>query len=480
MDDPRIHRLNDAPARDGGDYVLYWMIAARRTRHNPALERAAAVARASGRPLVVLEALRIDAPHASDRTVRAVLDGMTDQRDALRARATYYPYIERAPGQGRGLVEALAQRAVTVVTDHAPLLFLPRMTRRIAARLEVRVEAVDGWGVVPLSAPQRLFDTALSWRAWFQREGHQHLRQRPAAHAALDDLPPPVDPPREIVARWPTADDLIDHGDLSALPIRHDIRPIAQRGGERAAWARLAAFVDGPLDTYGDRPRALAADATSGLSGDLHWGHLSPWAVLDAIAARFQWSVPFGAKSRGGKKEGWWQLPPPVEAYLDELVTWREIGALWADRRADAATFDALPPWAKATLAAHHGDTRSHRYDRSQFEQARTHDPLWNAAQRQLVREGRIASTLRMLWGKKVLEWSATPEEAFDTLLTLNDRYAIDGRDPNSVTGVAWVFGRFDRPWPPDKPVIGTLRPMSSEATARKMATGEYLRRYGG
>jgi deoxyribodipyrimidine photo-lyase len=140
---------------------------------------------------------------------------------------------------------------------------------------------------------------------------------------------------------------------------------------------------------------------------------------------------------------------------------------------------DSLPDWALSTLRAHASDPRPVVYDRERLAAARTHDPLWNAAQRQLVEEGRIQNYLRMLWGKKVLEWSATPREAWDTLFELNNRYALDGRDPNSVSGISWTFGRFDRPWGPERPIFGTVRYMSSDNTAKKLSLDAYLRRWG-
>jgi deoxyribodipyrimidine photo-lyase len=148
------------------------------------------------------------------------------------------------------------------------------------------------------------------------------------------------------------------------------------------------------------------------------------------------------------------------------------------DRRRDFDRFESLPPWAIATLEKHAADGREHRYTLEQFTMAATHDPLWNAAQRQLATEGRLHNYLRMLWGKKILEWSASPREALAVMIELNNRLALDGRDPNSYSGIFWVLGRYDRPWGPERPVFGTIRYMSSANTARKLRVKEYLRRY--
>jgi deoxyribodipyrimidine photo-lyase len=163
---------------------------------------------------------------------------------------------------------------------------------------------------------------------------------------------------------------------------------------------------------------------------------------------------------------------------LDELITWRELGFNLAWQRTDYDRYESLPDWAQSTLAKHARDRRPKLYDLAQFERAETHDPLWNAAQRQLVCEGRIHHYLRMLWGKKILEWSATPQDALAVMIELNNKYALDGRDPNSYSGVFWVLGRYDRAWGPERPIFGKIRYMSSENTTRKLHVAGYLAKY--
>jgi deoxyribodipyrimidine photo-lyase len=171
-------------------------------------------------------------------------------------------------------------------------------------------------------------------------------------------------------------------------------------------------------------------------------------------------------------------MSPAAEKFLDEAVTWREVGYNMAFLSPDSDRYESLPDWALRTLAAHEADPRPHLYSLEDFEAARTHDEIWNAAQTQLVEEGRIHNYLRMLWGKKVLHWSRTPREALAVLIQLNNRYALDGRDPNSYTGIFWCLGRYDRPWAPERPVFGTVRYMSSESARRKLRLDRYLSRY--
>jgi deoxyribodipyrimidine photo-lyase len=163
---------------------------------------------------------------------------------------------------------------------------------------------------------------------------------------------------------------------------------------------------------------------------------------------------------------------------LDQLVTWRELSYHFAERDPQHASFASVPDWARATLAKHAQDARATVYDLATLERAATYDEVWNAAQRQLVRDGRIHNYLRMLWGKRVLEWTASAERAAETLVFLNDKYALDGRDPNSYSGIYWCFGRHDRPWGPERPVFGLVRYMSSDATKRKLRLRAYLERY--
>jgi deoxyribodipyrimidine photo-lyase len=185
----------------------------------------------------------------------------------------------------------------------------------------------------------------------------------------------------------------------------------------------------------------------------------------------------FGA-ARHGRAHRVWGLSQATEAFLDQVVIWRELGLNFCHTRNDYDQFESLPEWALKTLRLHARDQRSHVYTLEKFERAKTHDPLWNAAQTQLVREGRIHNYLRMLWGKKILEWARSPTKALEIMVELNNKYAIDGRDPNSYNGIFWCLGRYDRPWGPERPVFGTVRYMSSENTARKFNIREYVREY--
>ncbi|MCG3135360.1 MAG: hypothetical protein HMLKMBBP_02959 [Planctomycetes bacterium] len=478
----RIAVLNGAPVRPGRRHVLYWMTAARRTRRNWGLQRAVAAARRFGRPLVVLEAIRAGAPWASARTHRFVIDGMRDQAARFGAAGVaYHPYVEPRHGHGRGLVERLAADACLVVADQFPAFFVPRMLASAASRLDVKLEAVDSCGLLPLRSAPRAFQTAMAFRRFAQGELPSALAEQPKEDPLAGPPLPAGAVPDDVAARWPAADARLLEGDPSALAsiaVDHGVPPAPVTGGERAA-QRLVASLPGKLARYEDRNHPDEG-ATSGLAPYLHFGHVSPADVFAAVAASSGWTAPETWPRPTGRREGWWGMPPAAEGFLDQIVTWRELGYSASHRLgADFERFESLPAWALATLGKHRGDARRHVYGRDALERAETHDPVWNAAQRELRETGTMHNYLRMLWGKKVIEWSRTPEEAFDALVHLNNRWAVDGRDPNSWSGISWCFGRFDRPWGPERPVFGTVRWMSSEAALRKIRMKEWLRRYG-
>jgi deoxyribodipyrimidine photo-lyase len=477
----RITSMNAAPIRMSGDYVLYWMIAARRTTSNFGLQRAVEHANALRKPLLVFEALQVDHKWASARFHQFVTDGMRDNAAAFHdANIQYYPYLERSKGESNGLLAAFAAHAAVVVTDEFPSFFLPRLVAAAAATVGVALEAVDSNGLLPLRAVSQVFPTAYSFRRALQKELPSHLQGAPLANP-LEGAPRAAKArvPAEIPSAWPHAIEWLDGGGrIASLPIDRRVRAIAMRGGSVAAKARLEEFLalDFPrLSTERNQPDS---ELSSRLSPYLHWGHLSAHEVFDALMTREGWLGHLPAKATGSKT-GWWGVSAAAESFLDELITWRELGYNLSSKRDDYDVFESLPPWALRSLEEHESDEREFVYDLDEFEHGWTHDPLWNAAQRQLIAEGRIHNYLRMLWGKKILEWSATPRDALATMVELNNKYAIDGRNPNSYSGIFWVLGRYDRPWP-ERPVLGVIRYMSSENTARKMRVKDYVRKFAG
>jgi deoxyribodipyrimidine photo-lyase len=480
----RIRAASERPVDSGhaGEYVLYWMIAARRTGWSFGLERALEHARALALPLLVLEPLRAGYPWASDRLHRFVLDGMALHARELAARGiAYHPYVEPEAGAGKGLLAFLAERAAVVVTDDFPAFFLPRMVAAAARGVSSRVEAVDSNGLVPLCATEAAFATAFAFRRWLQRELPPHLARFPAADPLADaGLPALAELPAGLERRWPAASAALLAGApdaLASLHIDHSVGVVPLRGGAEEGRIEIDAFVRHKLARYAERRSHPDDEATSGLSAYLHFGHVSPHECFAAVALAEGWRSARLTGKRDGRR-GWYGMSAPAEEFLDQLVTWRELGFVFAHHRPDHDGYESLPDWARATLEEHaRPDDPALALD--VLERAATGDPVWNAAQTELLRTGKLHNYRRMLWGKKILEWSPSPREALARLIHLNNKYALDGRDPNSYSGIFWCLGRFDRPWAPKRPRFGSVRWMSSDSARRKLDLDEYLARFG-
>jgi deoxyribodipyrimidine photo-lyase len=412
-----------------------------------------------------------------------VLDGMAE--NACRFEGTgvlHYPFVEFEPTEGAGLLRAMAAHASIVVTDDFPCFFLPRMVAAAAQHVPVRMEAVDSNGLLPLRAADLAFSTAYAFRRFLQKKLPLHLMEFPKTNAlASATIPAASGVPREISARWPQMSRRLLNGDRSCLAkvsINHSVPRVLARGGTGAAQVLVKGFVENKLDRYPEERNEPDRNVASGLSPYLHFGHISVHQIFSEIKRHEGWSPEHLALRATGSRTGWWGVSRAAEAFLDQLITWRELGFNFCSHRKDYDQFDSLPEWARKTLRRHARDERPHVYTLAEFEGASTPDPLWNAAQTQLLREGTIHNYLRMLWGKKILEWTPSPAKAFEIMVELNNKYALDGRDPNSYSGISWCLGRYDRPWGPERPILGTVRYMSSTNAARKLTVEAYLRKH--
>ena len=369
-----------------------------------------------------------------------------------------------------------------IVTDDFPAFFLPRMVASAARQVSILMEKVDSNG--------RLADT-------LDREGLLDcflVQTFPAKqHRAPSTLISKPDPlaegvrpfnaqiPGQILERWPPAHDILEslhEGSLASFPIDHSVPPSPIRGGERAASRTLEEFLKEGLDRYADCRNHPDDDATSGLSAYLHFGHISVHQVFQELMDHEGWSKNRIWPGGRGQREGWWGMSRNAESFLDQLITWRELGYNMCAHLPLYDRYESLPAWAQESLDRHRNDPRPYLYGLDRFENAETHDPLWNAAQMQLKREGRLHNYLRMLWGKKILEWTRSPEDALDIMIHLNNKYALDGRNPNSLHGNLLDLGTVRQTLGPERPVFGRIRYMSSENTRRKLRVKQYLRKY--
>ena len=478
LNQARLVRLNDKAIHKTGEFVLYWMQMQRRFSSNHSLDYAIKCAEELAKPLVVYEGLRLDYPWASSRLHQFILEGMRDNAlSAAKRGFAYWPFVETPRQTARGLLLRIAARAALVVTDDFPCFIIPGQSASFAARVDRAVMAVDSNSVVPL----RLLGAAPYAAAHLRPRIHKAFAEA-FDHRSVSKPKAPVLDASRIPPGFELAplDDL--PGLIATLPVDQRVGAIAARpGGTTAARAQLKTFLKKGLPIYADHrsdPMPPSAVHGSGLSPYLHFGHIS---IEEIVSAVFDATGGY-ARSRlhlevAGKREGFFGEDRNANSFLDEALTWRDVGYVWhLHRREDTQSLErALPAWAYATLHMHMSDKREFVYDLATWERASTHDPLWNAAQRELVATGTIHNYLRMLWGKKVIEWSRTPEEAYQTLVHLNNKYALDGRNPNSYTGILWCFGLFDRPWAPQRNVLGQIRYMSSANTARKFKLGPYL-----
>jgi deoxyribodipyrimidine photo-lyase len=346
----------------------------------------------------------------------------------------------------------------------------------------VRLEAVDSNGLLPLRATEQTFTTAYSFRRFLQKNLPSHLADFPNATPFTRlDLPAALSITKKITSRWPAASAALLSGKESMREkamVNRRVSASEIRGGHACARKRLHEFLDHGFTEYGEKRNQPELDVASGLSPYLHFGHISVHEVFAEVVEREQWKPEKLAMRANGSREGWWNMSANAESFLDELITWREVGYNFSSRADTYDRYESLPGWAQKTLKEHTRDEREHLYSLEELEGGKTYDSLWNAAQMQLVREGRIHNYLRMLWGKKILEWSRTPQDAAAALIELNNKYGLDGRDPNSYSGIFWCLGRYDRPWGPERPIFGQIRYMSSTNTARKVPVKNYIRKY--
>ncbi len=436
----RVKPLNRRPV-GGGRVVVYWMQASQRARWNQALEYAIQQANEHERPLIVYFGLTDDYPEANDRHYRFMLEGLIETERRLRERGISMVVRHEAPEKG---VVRLAKEACLVVVDRGYLRVQTGWREYASRHLECPLIQVESDVVVPVevASPKEEF-TAATFRPKIRgrleqflvpvEEGHPHSKSLSMGLDSLDLSRP---------------DDV-----MSRLKIDHTVGPVdGLKGGTSEAENHLETFVRARLEDYESTRNDPNKDSLSNLSPYLHFGQIS--ALFVALQV-----LRSGARGR--------------DAYLEELIVRRELSINYVRYNGRYDDFQGLPAWAKSTLDGHRNDLREYLYSLHELEQSSTHDPYWNAAQTQMRDSGKMHGYMRMYWGKKILEWSRTPEESFRTALYLNNRYELDGRDPNGFAGVAWCFGKHDRPWR-ERPIFGKVRYMNASGLKRKFDADRY------
>ncbi len=446
IQDERVQELTEgAPSK--GRYVLYWMQQSQRARCNHALEYAVRRANEIGLPLVVVFGVTQRFPEAGLRHYAFMLEGLQETTRALADRGIRLAVLLQPP------VEAaldMASDAALLVCDRGYLRVQRRWRERVRQKAPCPVVQVEGDVVVPV-------DTASDKEEYAARTFRPKIRGAlerflvPLEETPLERDSLGVDLPTELPGRTESL--------LERMRINRDV-PRTGRfcGGTSAALELLGRFVAEKLQHYADERNDPAHDYVSHMSAYLHFGQMSPLEI--ALRVR---------DANGADRKN-------VDAYLEELIVRRELSMNFCRYNSEYDEFACLPDWARETLEEHVSDDRPYTYTAEQLEKAETHDEYWNAAQREMVATGKMHGYMRMYWGKKILEWTSRPQDAFRVALRLNNKYELDGRDPNSYAGVAWCFGKHDRPWT-KREIFGSVRYMNANGLERKFDMDGYLRR---
>ena len=440
----RVQNLNEGEVK-GGDYVLYWMQSSQRAEQNHALEYAVQRANDLDQRLLVVFGLTDDYPEANLRHYTFMLEGLKDAQEALKDRGI--KMVVRGGSPDEVAIDA-GKDASLIVTDRGYMRPQKRWRERVSKEAGCLVTQVESDVVVPVELASG-------------KQEHAARTLRPKIGEHLEDF---------LVALMPTKIekqstnmqqaglDLSDiHNVLEGMDLDRSVGALSHlyRGGNFEAKKMFRRFLKKSLGDYDANRNQPQTDYVSHMSKYLHFGHVSPiWLVLEAREAN-------------AKRDN-------IESFVEELVVRRELSMNFVFYNKDYDSYSNLPGWAKKTLQEHKGDEREYVYSAKQLENAETHDEYWNAAMREMVYTGYMHNYMRMYWGKKILEWSNTPEHAYRTTLYLNNKYFLDGRDPNSFANIAWVFGQHDRGWT-EREVYGKVRYMSSGGLERKSKPAQYV-----
>lgn len=438
----RIQVLNPG-IRFKGDYVLYWMQSSQRVSYNHALEYAIDEANKMGMPVVVALGLTEHYPGANLRHYHFMLEGLREVQCQLKARKIAFVVRLGEPAEV-GL--EMARRACRVVVDRGYTRHQRQWRAEAARKIDCPLIQVESDVVFPVEAIS-------------DKEEYAARTLRPKITANLEVFLKPLTLREVRTGSLKMGFESLDltrfDALLAGMNLDKTVSPSpGYRGGTSQAQAALAEFIENRIDRYDTDRNDPTLQGCSGLSPYLHFGQISPLEIALAVIRA------------GGKG---------VNPFLEELIVRRELAINYIHYNLKYDAYESLPAWARATLKEHQSDKRETPYRLAELEAGRTHDPYWNAAQNEMRITGKMHGYMRMYWGKKIIEWSPSPRTAFATALALNDKYELDGRDPSGYTGVAWCFGKHDRPWA-SRPILGCLRYMNDNGLKRKFDADAYVR----
>jgi deoxyribodipyrimidine photo-lyase len=451
--DPRVTVRRAGDPDPDGRCVVYWMQRAQRGVDNHAVDLAVTIANFLGLPLVVYFAAISNYPHANLRQSVFLNQGLPDVESDLAARNISF-VMRRAPHESHERLLADV-RAAALIGDENPMREPERWREDLGSRIKIPFWTVDTDVVVPTKLMERAQYGAYTIRPRLYRLLPEHLRayENPCAEHEWKR-------PRGFYADSVHEDVTWGWRDLD-----RSVAPVdAWKGGTHAGLKRLKLFTERLLEYYDERRNHPETDGTSCMSPYLHYGHVGPITIALAVEA----AVKANPKLRAAR-----------ESYFNELIVWRELAINFVRYTPNYDSPACAEAWAKTTISEHACDEREHLYSLHELENAQTHDDLWNAAQIQMVRHGWMHNHMRMYWAKKILEWTPDVATAMKYAIYLNDKYFLDGRDPNGYAGIAWaILGKFDRAWG-ERPVFGKIRYMSGASTGRKFNSKKYIQQMG-
>ena len=445
MNRKRVRTLRAGDFKKGP--IVYWMSRDQRTQDNWALLFSQELSQQEKVPLAVVFCLVPQFLEATFRQYAFMIRGLAEVEQTLAEKNIPFHLLLGLPEVK--LPDFLHQYgAGCLVTDFDPMRLKRRWKEVVSKRLDILFFEVDAHNIVPC------------WLASDKQEyGAYTLRPKilRALPEFLDAFPPLQ---KQNTGELEPAAPIDWQRVLASLTVDRTVTEVSGfKPGERAAWELLGDFLANKLTLYSERRNDPTQDGQSNLSPYLHFGQISAQRIVleveDSLA---------GTKAK--------------EAFLEELIVRRELADNFCLYNFQYDSFAGFPSWAQKTLDEHRPDPREYLYTLEQFEQSRTHDDLWNAAQLEMLQNGKMHGYMRMYWAKKILEWSRSPEEALTVAIYLNDRYELDGRDPNGYTGIAWSLGGVhDRPWG-ERKVFGKIRYMSYNGCKSKFDVTAYIKRY--
>ncbi|MGL4953557.1 MAG: deoxyribodipyrimidine photo-lyase [Culicoidibacterales bacterium] len=436
-----IKTINQQPINSQGEYVLYWAHAAIRTRYNQALNYACACAKQQGKRLQIVYQLVPNYPQANQRHFYFLLAGLREFVENVRKLGCDVTIICETDDE---ILAKYCEGATLVISDTSYLRYFQYKQSQLAQRIQCQFIAIETNIVVPvrIASPKQEY-TAGTFRPKIQKQLATYLQPIPKAEAISQTVGALSG------EQWLESAYFCEYWQIDSK-----IKPVAVESGESAAQQQLQNFLKNGLYKYGQLATAFDDEASSQLSAYLHFGHVSP---LD-IALQVQNTTVVQSQ---------------IDNFLEQVIVRRELAINYVFYCPTYDQFqEALPNWARETLAIHDGDQRIFRYTFEQLEQAQTHDEIWNQAQNQLIQTGRMNNYLRMYWGKKVMEWTVSHQQAWQYLQQLNDAYELDGRDPNGYVGIAWCFGLHDRAWS-EREIFGKTRYMNETGVMKRRRLAE-------